>query len=755
MLSLKNRSGSFASLLALAVMGCQPNVSTTTQTAATPAGQATAQTTSQPQTVSSTNVSSETKPAEASHGEKKHKYTNRLINEKSPYLRQHMHNPVDWYPWGEEAFAKARKENKPILLSIGYSTCHWCHVMERESFENEKIAEFLNEHYVSIKIDREERPDVDKIYMTYVQASTGGGGWPLNVFLTPELKPFFGGTYFPAEPKYGKRSFLDLLQLIQQMWADDEQRAKVLNAAGQQFEQIKSFTSVKPTGELELSTALLTNAVAKFKSMYEPQYGGFDQQPKFPRPSLPRFLLAQAHKMGDQEAIKMVLHTCDAMAAGGIYDHIGGGFARYSVDAKWLVPHFEKMLYDNAQLVQLYLDAYLVSGQSKYADVVRDILKYVLRDMTHPGGGFYSAEDADSEGHEGKFYCWTKDQLDEILDDDEMKVVVRYYGITEEGNFEDHSHPEPLKKLNVLSIVDPKLNEAEAKLLESANKKIFDKRDTRVRPGLDDKVLASWNGLMLGAIARAGAVLKEPKYIAAAEKNVAFLKEKLWVAKSKTLYHRWRDGERDNVQLLDAYSSLMDGVLHVYEATLKNEYLQFALDLSDGMIKRFYDPEVGGFYQSDESSRHLLLRLKEDYDGAEPSGNSVASLALLRLAKITDNKKLLEAAEKTVNLFATQLSGTPHSVPYLVSAMAYLLNEPHRVVIAGDASSDAAQKLLLAAHEVFQPNKVILGNTGPVEEFAKGLKGKDGPVVFLCTGTFCHPPTTDPKKVASLLKGKE
>jgi uncharacterized protein len=745
MLRLNNRRMTLIPILAATVIGCQPPAATQPPPITAP--------------VSSNQVSSATNTAAAEKSEpeapKKHKHTNRLINEKSPYLRQHMHNPVDWYAWGEEAFAKARAEKKPILLSIGYSTCHWCHVMERESFENEIIAAFLNKHFVSIKVDREERPDVDKIYMTYVQATTGGGGWPLNVFLTPDLKPFFGGTYFPSERKYGRRSFMDLLELINGLWVDDTKREDLIKSAAQQFEQIRNYTSVKKVDSLELSEAVLTNALAKFKSMYEPQHGGFGQKPKFPRPSVPRFVLSEGHKRGDAEAVKMVLHTCDAMAAGGIYDHIGGGFARYSTDELWLVPHFEKMLYDNAQLIQLYLDAHLVSGEQKYADVVRDVIKYVLRDMTHPEGGFFSAEDADSEGQEGKFYCWTKPQLKELLSEDEFKLVVRYYGITDKGNFEDHSHPEPLKDLNVLSIVDPKLSPAEVKLLASADKKLFDKRNTRIRPGLDDKILASWNGLMLGAIARASAVLKEPKYLAAAEKNLTFLKAKLWVPESKTLYHRWRDGERDDVQLLDAYSSLLDGVLHLYEATLNPNHLQFAIDLSGGMIKRFYDPEAGGFFQSDEASKHLLLRLKEDYDGAEPSGNSVASLALLRLSKMTDDKDLFAKAEKTLNLFGQNLSKSPHAVPYLVSALDYLLNEPHRVVVAGDAGGADAQKLLLAAHAVYQPNKVILGNVGPVEEFAKTLKGKDGPVVFLCTGTFCHPPTTDPKRVASLLKGEK
>lgn len=748
--------------LAIGLVGCSPqgeSVDPSTKTSQTSPTASLQNATKPVSHTTSTNAA----PAEEktdTHAEKPeggHKFTNHLKDEKSPYLRQHMHNPVDWYPWGEEAFAKAKAENKPILLSIGYSTCHWCHVMERESFENETIAKFLNEHFISIKVDREERPDVDKIHMSFMTTiMRQSGGWPLNVFLTPDRKPFFGVTYLPAEPKYGRKTFLDLLQLLAARWEDEGTRKQIVEGAAEQLKFMQDNIATTDPSGLEPSATWLTNALTRFKGQYEPRHGGFGQKPKFPRPAVPRFVLSQGVKQKDKQAIDMVLNTCEKMAAGGIYDHIGGGFARYSVDEKWLVPHFEKMLYDNAQLVQLYLDAYLVSGEQKHAEVVRDILKYVLRDMTHPEGGFYSAEDADSEGHEGKFYCWTEEQLKELLSEDEFKLVVRYYGITEEGNFEDHSHPQPLKQLNVLSIVDPKLSAEESRLLAGANKKIFDHRVTRVRPGLDDKVLASWNGLMLGAIARAGAVLQEPKYLAAAEKNLKFIQDKLWVADKKTLYHRWREGERDNVQLLDAYASMSDGALHLYQATLNPKHLQFSLDLADAMIAKFYDSKQGGFYQSDGSDTNLVMRLKEDYDGAEPSGNSVAALALLKLSKITDRKDLREAAEKTLRLFAKNLQSNPQIAPYMVSALEFLLQEPHRLVIAGDANSDLGRKLLSSAHGVYQPNKVILSTTGPVEEFAKGLEpGEKAATAYLCTGTFCHPPTEEPNRVATLLKGEK
>ena len=679
-----------------------------------------------------------------------HAHTNRLAREKSPYLQQHQHNPVDWFAWGNEAFAKARAENKPIFLSIGYSTCHWCHVMERESFENEGVAKYINEHFVSIKVDREERPDVDKIYMTAAQAMSGQGGWPLNCFLTPDLKPFFAGTYFPPEAKYGRPSFLQLLHQISEVWRT--RRDDVAASAEDLHQKLDGFTSHQTNSNVILSPAILSNAASQFKAEYDPQNGGFGGAPKFPRPSQPAFVLRCGVRLHDQEAVKMVLHTCDRMAAGGIHDQLGGGFARYSVDAQWLVPHFEKMLYDNAQLVNLYLDAFLVSGETKYATIARDIIQYVLRDMTHRGGGFFSAEDADSEGKEGKFYCWTKDELSKLLSVEEFNVATRYFGITDGGNFVDHSDPSPLPNQNVLSIVNPDVSAADQPLLASAEKKMFEARAKRVRPHLDDKILASWNGMMLGAIARAYAILGDETYRAAAEKNLAFLQKELWNAKTKTLYHRWRDGERDSVQLLDAYSDLMAGVIDLYEATLEPKHLEFALALAETMLAKFYDAKDGGFFQSGADTKDLILRVKEDYDGAEPSGNSVATLALLKLAAITDNKEFKMASEKTLRLLAQRLQKLPQAVPYALLALDYYLEEPKRAVVVGDPNDSATKSLLHAIHSVYQPNKVVLGNSGPVEPFAKTLPAKDAPLVFLCTGTACQPPAKDPAKIKQLLK---
>lgn len=678
-----------------------------------------------------------------------HTHTNRLAREKSPYLLQHAHNPVDWHAWNDEAFEKARRENKPIFLSIGYSTCHWCHVMERESFEDEKIGAYLNAHFVSIKVDREERPDVDKIYMTFVQSTTGSGGWPMNVFLTTDLKPFYGGTYFPPDARHGRPSFLQLLEHIHQIW---ETRREDLNASAVEMHTRLVAMNETSAGDsrLALTPAVLQQAGQRFKESYDPRHGGFGGAPKFPQPSQPQLLLRLAQRFQDGEARRMVLHMCDKMAAGGIHDQLGGGFSRYSVDAEWLVPHFEKMLYDNAQLAQLYLDAFLVSGDARHAAVARDILDYVLRDMTHPEGGFYSAEDADSEGIEGKFYCWTRAELSQLLTPEEFNVAVRCFGITEHGNFIDHSHPQPLPNQNVLSLVAPAQSGDET-LLASAKAKMLAVRSQRIRPHLDDKILASWNGLMLGAFARASAVLGEEKYRVAAERNLAFLQSKLWDANSRTLYHRWRDGERDTVQLLEAYASLLSGVIELYEATLEAKHLDFANALAEAMLARFYDTADGGFWQSPADAKDLILRVKEDYDGAEPSGNSVALLALLKLGAITGREEFSEAARKSLRLFAQRMQQLPQAVPHMLQALDFSLQEPRHVVIAGDPQLAKTRELLLAAHAVYQPDKVVLGNTGAVEKFARTLTPQDGPVVYLCTGNACQAPTGEAATVRALL----
>ena len=610
-------------------------------------------------------------------------------------------------------------------------------------------------------MDREERPDVDKIYMTFVQSTTGSGGWPLSVFLTPDLKPFFGGTYFPPDARHGRPSFLQLLEQIAGLWR--ERKMEIVASAEELHARLELITTRAAKSDLPLTPELLKRAVQMFKESFDATSGGFGGAPKFPQPSIPSLVLRVAKRFGDEEAIKMVLHTCDRMNAGGIHDQLGGGFARYAVDAEWLVPHFEKMLYDNAQLAQLYLDAFLVSGDARHADTVRDILDYVLRDMTHAAGGFFSAEDADSEGHEGKFYCWTQDELSKLLTVEEFNVAATYFGITAEGNFVDHSHPIPLAGQNVLSVVEPKISAADALLLLSAKIKLSAARAQRIRPHLDDKILASWNGLMLGAFARASAVLGEEKYRVAAEKNLEFVRAKLWEppvqsairhppsAIHGTLFHRWRDGERDAVQLLEGYAFQLSGVLELYEATLEPSHLEFAIELAGAMLAIFFDAADGGFWQSPAGAGDLILRVKDDYDGAEPSGNSVATLALLKLAAITGREDFKQAAEATLQLFAHRLQSQPAALAFMLQALDFWLDEPRRVVVVGEKNSVGFQQLLHAAHSVYQPNKILLGNIGAVEPFAKILPAKNKAVVYVCAGQTCQPPTSEPAQLKGLL----
>ena len=667
------------------------------------------------------------------------KHTNRLSKEKSPYLLQHQHNPVDWYPWGEEAFEKAKKEGKPVLLSIGYSTCHWCHVMERESFESADVAMVINEKFIAIKLDREERPDVDGIYMTAMQAIGMGGGWPLNVFMTPDRKPFFGGTYFP------KNKFIVTLKRVAELWS--ENKDAVVKDAENLAKELEKFATEGKSAEVgaKLPDAFINGAATGFAENYDSKWGGWGKAPKFPSPQGPELmLLSAAHHGVNKQHTDQVLHTCRMMAAGGIYDQIGGGFARYSVDEKWLVPHFEKMLYDNAQLIDLYLNAGLISGDAQYHNVARDVIRYILRDMAHKDGGFYSAEDADSEGHEGKFYAWTKKEFTELLGAEDGQWACEFFGVTEEGNFEDHSHPDPLKKQNVLSVAKPgvKLDEAGQKRLAAVKQKLFDARAKRIRPHLDDKVLTSWNGLMLGAMARAGVILDHWQAMAAAKKNFAFVQSKMWDASTKTLYHRWRDGERDTTQLLSAYAFYLNGCVDLYEATLDQSVLEFALALKEGMVAKFFDAKGGGFYTS-TGTNDLLYRAKDDYDGAEPSGNGVAMLALARLAYITDDKALHEKVKQCLLAFHNRMVEMPAAVPLMIKAAAIAGREPFRVVIAGDVEKGRA--LLKAAHSVYQPHRVILGTAGPVEPMAKEMKVPEGrpAAAFICTGQMCKPPTSD------------
>jgi len=673
---------------------------------------------------------------------------NRLAAEKSPYLLLHAHNPVDWYPWGEEAFKKAKAEGKMILLSVGYSTCHWCHVMERESFENPEIAEFLNKHFVSIKLDREERPDVDQVYMTSFQAMTGqGGGWPLNMFLTPDLKPLTGGTYFPPEDQDGRPGFQTVLKKVQSVWAEDPEEMAKNAAAG--FQEMKKYFSGLHSLEAEksdLKRDLITTAAEQAGMMIDPVWGGVGEENKFPQVSLLRFLLQQ----GDDAAKEGALMTCRRMLDGGIHDQVGGGFHRYAVDRQWLVPHFEKMLYDQAQLVDLYLDAWLITGEENYAQAVRSTAEYVLRDLTHPEGGFFCAQDAQSEGKEGKYFCWTLEELKKILTAQEVALAQEVLGVTEKGNFYDFSDPEALKNQNVIYFKIPrgKLAKEKRDKVDLLLAKLASVREKRIPPATDDKILASWNGLMIGALARAGNALGEPRYLAAAEKAHSFIKAKLW-NENGALYHRWREGERDESRQSESYLHLLRGTRKLYEATLDPAHLAFALQLADQAQKLFYDQENGGFFQG-EDRPDLVLRLKGEFDGAMPTESSVAAREFAILAAVTGREELQEVVEKTLRAYVPLMRESGSGMGEMMRTLDFYLEKPARLVIAGE---DGRKELLAASAKHWDPTMITLGNGGKVDEFSRGLTATEGKATaYYCVGETCQLPVTTPEDLAATLE---
>ncbi len=680
--------------------------------------------------------------------EKEGKKANRLENEKSPYLLLHAYNPVDWYPWGEEAFEKAKKEKKLILLSVGYSTCHWCHVMERESFENKEIAAYLNEHFVSIKLDREERPDVDQVYMTAFQAmSQQSGGWPLNMFLTPDLKPLTGGTYFPPEDKNGQPGFFPVLKQVQGVWTKNReevlaQSTEMHKRMGEYFRELHE----QKTEAGDLKRSLVDQALQRSLAGLDPLWGGLGKDMKFPQASIFRFVL----QSGDEKAKETILKTCRHMMNGGIHDQVMGGFHRYAVDREWLVPHFEKMLYDQAQLLDLYLDAWKISGDESFREVAQGIADYVLRDLTHPEGGFYCAQDAQSEGKEGKCFCWTVEQLAKVLSEDEMNLAREILGVTEKGNFIDHSDPEALKDQNVLHFKKARegLSEAEEKAVAGILAKLAKVRAARVPPATDDKILASWNGMMIGAMARAGRVMNEPKYLAAARKAHDFVKAKLWDEKEGRLYHRWREGERDETVQAESYLMFLAGTRKLYEAELKAEDLIFAVKLAEGAKALFYDEKNGGFYQG-EKRDDLVLRLKGQFDGAIPTESSVAAREFAVLAKVTEREDFRKVAEQTLRSYLGLMKESPTGMGEMFMSLSFYLEEPGKLVIAGEEGREA---MLEAAGKSFDPHRLVLGTEGPVSEFTASLPMQDGKATaYYCVGQKCQLPVTDAKKLDSLL----
>ena len=703
-------------------------------------------------------------------------HTNRLSHEKSPYLLQHAHNPVDWYAWGPEAFEKARKEDKPIFLSIGYSTCHWCHVMERESFENEETAAILNKYFVAIKVDREERPDVDRVYMSYVQATTGGGGWPMSVWLTPELKPFVGGTYFPPENRYGRAGFPVMLERIAEAWRDD--REKIVESSHAVVEQLQQAADVKPSGGLDASA--LESGYLQFRRSFDSKLGGFGAAPKFPRPVASNFLLrysARAHQ-GTQhdEARDMVLATLRAMAKGGMNDQLGGGFHRYSVDERWFVPHFEKMLYDQAQLAISYLEAYQITHDSLFANVARRIFDYVLRDMTDKDGGFYSAEDADSvidpakpdvKG-EGAFYVWSREEIEHIVGEPAAAWFAYRYGVEPHGNVENDPHNEFAGK-NILYEAHTveetaahfgKPAQEMGKTLAVAADTLMVARSKRVRPHLDDKVLTAWNGFMISAFAQGGAILAEPRYSTAATRAGEFILSRMYDPKTGLLLRRYRQQDAAIAGFLDDYASLTQALLDLYETQFDARYLQTAIQLTEKQSVLFEDHQHGGFFSTAAGDASLVMRMKEDYDGAEPSGNSVAALNLLRLAQMTDRKDFRESAEKTLGAFASRIAGMPSAVPQMLVAFMFSLAKPKQIVLVGDRSSAETAAMLRILHSRFLPESIVMLVDEPVRKILAGylpvietmtrLHGRT--TAYVCENYTCKLPTADPAKFTELLQ---
>lgn len=693
---------------------------------------------------------------------------NRLKDEKSPYLLQHADNPVDWYPWGDEAFEKAKKEDKPIFLSIGYSTCHWCHVMEHESFEDEDVAKLMNDAFVSIKVDREERPDIDNIYMTVCQMlSKGGCGWPLNIIVTPDKKPFFAATYIPKESRYGRAGMIEIIPKIKHIW--ENQRTEVLKSADTITSSLmKATDSSNLSSGKELDQSTLVTAFNQLSNNYDSTNGGFGRAPKFPIPHNLLFLLRYWNRSGDEEALKMVEKTLEEMRFGGIYDQVGFGFHRYSTDPEWLVPHFEKMLYDQGLISMVYTEAYQATGKKEYKNTAEEIFTYVLRDMTSPEGAFYSAEDADSEGVEGKFYLWKEEEIREHLDKEDADLFITVYNVEKNGNFNDESSGGktgsniPHLKMP-LSEIASSFNTSQEKLeerLDKSRKKLFEIREKRIHPYKDDKILTDWNGLMIASLAKASRVLDQKKYAEAAKKSADFFISNM-MDKDGNLLHRYRDGDAGIQANIDDYAFFIWGLIDLYEATFDEKYLNLAIDLSNIMINKFWDEEGGGFYFTPDSGEQLIVRQKEIYDGAVPSGNSVAMLDLVRLARITANTKFEETASKIGVAFSNTVSRSPVAYTQMMSALDFGVGPSYEVVIVGDPNSVETKKMIKELFSEFVPNKVIIfidseEENPKIREIAQFTKThiplNNKPTAYVCRNFICNLPTNDPSKMVELLK---
>ncbi len=684
-------------------------------------------------------------------------HTNRLIDETSPYLLQHAHNPVDWYPWGEEAIAKAKEEGKPIFLSIGYSACHWCHVMERESFESEEIAAVLNEHFVAIKVDREERPDLDEIYMTAVTTLSGAGGWPMSVWLTPDLEPFYGGTYYPPESRYGRPGFKELLERIAALWAT--RREDVVADAGRLAEAVRRRGALTGSGSSLPEEAVVEAAVRDLLGRYDAAHGGFGAAPKFPHALDIELLLSRYGRSADPRVGAAARGSLEAMCRGGIHDHLAGGFARYSTDTRWQVPHFEKMLYDNALLARMLVEAHLAFGAEGPVDFrfyAEQTLDFVLREMTAPEGPFYSAFDADSEGEEGKFYVWTPAELEAVLGE-EAALFARCYSVTEEGNFEGR---------NTLHIVEPWAEIAAdhgldlpalKERLASARATLHAARAARVPPALDDKAIVAWNGLMIRALARAGLVFEREDYVEAAARAAEFILAELRREDGR-LYRTWRQGEARNPAVADDYGLLIDAIVELYEATFEPAWLERARELSAILLEDFYDGENGGFYYAAKDVENLFTRPKKAFDSVLPSGNSAALLGLFKLGRLLDDGKLRATVETSLAAYADVLGRAPQAFPVqllLVDA----LTHPREIAVVGTLGEPATEELLRVVRRHGGDAPVAFLPVGAGEEAAalipwlREREAVDGqPTVYICENFACQAPLTDPAAVAAALR---
>ena len=682
-------------------------------------------------------------------------HTNKLINETSPYLLQHAHNPVDWYPWGPEALERSRTEDKPILLSIGYSACHWCHVMEHESFENEEIARLMNDNFVCIKVDREERPDLDSIYMNAVQMMTGHGGWPMTMFLTPELKPFYGGTYYPPEDRRGMAGFPRILTAIADSYKN--RRPEILASADAITAELKKSDRFIASNEM-LTTDVLNSAFSALTGTFDQEHGGFGGAPKFPPSMTLMFLLRHHKRTNSAQALNMVETTLRKMAGGGMYDHLGGGFARYSVDARWLVPHFEKMLYDNALLTRIYLYAYQQTKDPLYRRVAEETLEYVFRDMTDRSGGFYSSEDADSEGEEGKFYVWTRAEVLSILGDDDGKVFCEFFDVTDEGNFEHgHSILNTPRSLEEFAAEKGKSVDALGKMVNASRRRLFNAREQRVRPGRDDKTLAAWNGLMLTAFAEGASILGRDDYREVAVRNAEFITTRL--LKDGRLLRTYKSGQAKLNGYLEDYAYVIEGLLAVYEATFELRFFTQARELADTMIAVFWDEQDGGFYFTSSDHEELLTRTKDYFDNATPSGNSVAAMTLLKLGLLTQEPDYSRRAVAILRALRSAITRYPSAFGYMLSALDFYLSEPKEIAFVGGIDSHEVRSFGEVVYSRYLPNKVVAACESGDDAAAAAIKLLMGrpaidskPTAYVCRNYTCLAPATTVEELTARLE---